>query len=45
MGLDLFENEEISEKRCVEIEDWGFSVHFGLGFQENSIYNLHLYFS
>ena len=45
MGLDIFENEEISEKKCVEIEAWGFSVHFGLGFQENSIYNLHLYFS
>ena len=26
----------------VEIEDWGFSVHFELGFQENSIYTLHL---
>ena len=23
MGLDIFENEGISEKRCVEIEDWG----------------------
>ena len=29
MGLDIFENEGISEKGCVEIEDWGFSVHFG----------------
>ena len=37
MGLDIFENEGTSEKGCVEIEDWGFSVHFGLGFQENSI--------
>ena len=35
MGLDIFENEGISEKRCVETEDWGFSVHFGLGFQGN----------
>ena len=26
----------------IEIEDWGFSVHFELGFQENSIYTLHL---
>ena len=29
MGLDTVENEGISEKGCVEIEDWGFSVHFG----------------
>ena len=35
MGLDIFENEEASEKVCAEIEDWAFSV---LGFQENSIY-------
>ena len=41
----FFENEGISEKGCVEIEDWGFSVHFGLGFQENPIYTLHLCFS
>ena len=41
MGLDIFENEGISEKRCIEIEDWGFSVHFGLGLQENSSYTLH----
>ena len=34
MGLDIFENEGISEKRRVEIEDWGFSVHFGLGFKK-----------
>ena len=26
-------------------EDWGFSVLFVLGFQENSIYTLHLCFS
>ena len=45
MGLDIFENEGTSEKGGVEIEDWGFSVHFGLGFQENSIYTLHLCFS
>ena len=44
VGLGIFENERISEKQkgCVEIEDWGFSVHFGVGFQENSIYTLHL---
>ena len=45
MGLDIFEIEGLSEKGYVEIEDWGFSVHFGLGFQENSIYTLHLCFS
>ena len=28
-----------------EIEEWEFSVHFRLGFQENSIYTLHLCFS
>ena len=40
MGLDIFENEGTSEKGCVEIEDWDFV----LGFQENSIYTLHLSF-
>ena len=45
MGLDIFENERTSEKGCIEIEDWGFSVPFGLGFQENSIYTWHLCFS
>ena len=34
MGLDIFENEGTSEKGCIEIEDWGFSVHFGLGFKK-----------
>ena len=43
MGLDILENEGISGKRCIEIEDLGFSVHFGSGFQEDSIYNLHLF--
>ena len=41
MGLDIFENDGTSEKRCVEIEKWGFSE---VGFQENSIYTLHLCF-
>ena len=41
MGLDIFENEGTSEKGCIEIEDWGFSVHFGLGFEENSVYTWH----
>ena len=45
MGLDIFENEAIAEKGCIEIEDWGFSLHSGLGFQENSIYTFHLCFS
>ena len=45
MGLNIFENEGTSEKGCVEIGDWGFSVYFVLGFQENSIYALHLFFS
>ena len=37
----FFEKEGTSEKGCVEIEDWGFSLHFVLEFQENSIYTLH----
>ena len=41
MGLNIFENEGTSEKGCIEIEDWGFSVHFGLGFEENSVYTWH----
>ena len=45
MGLDIFENEGISEKGCMEIEDWGFSEPFGLGFQESQIYTWHLSFS
>ena len=44
-GWDTFEKEETSKKGCVEIEDWGFSVHFLLEFQENSVYTLHLCFS
>ena len=42
MDLDIFENDGTSEKECVQIEDWGFSALFGLGFQENSIYTVHL---
>ena len=38
-------SEGTSEKGCVEIEDWVFSVHFVLGFEENSIYTLHLCFT
>ena len=44
MDLDTFESEGLSKKGCVEIEDWGFSVDFGFGFQECSIYTLHLCF-
>ena len=43
-GFRYFENEGTSEKGCVEIEDWDFSIHFVLGFQENSIYTWHLSF-
>ena len=39
---DIYEKEGTSEKGCVEIEDWGFSLHFVLGFQENSIYTYFL---
>ena len=45
MALDIFKNEGTLEKGCVEIEDWVFSVHVVLGFQENSIYALHVCFS
>ena len=41
----MFENEGTLEKDCIEMEDWGFFVHLVLGFQENSIYTLHLCFS
>ena len=44
-GLTYFLKRRNFKKRCVEIEDWGFSVHFVLGFQKNSIYTLHLCFS
>ena len=45
MGSDIFENKGTSEKGCFQIKDWGFSVKFVLGFQENSIHTLHLCFS
>ena len=38
VGLDVFEDDGTSENGCIEIEDRELSVHFGLGFQENSIY-------
>ena len=43
-GWDIFEKEGTSKKGCVKIEDWGFSVHFVLGFPENYIYTLHFCF-
>ena len=43
--LPLFEKEEASEKGQLEMEDWHFSAHSVLWFQENSIYTLHLCFS
>ena len=42
-GLWYFWKKGTSEKGLVKIEDWVFSVHFVLGFQENSIYSLHLF--
>ena len=45
LGVEIFKKEGKSEKGCVEIEDWGFSMHFVLGFQGNSIHTLHLCFS
>ena len=40
MGLDILENEGISEKGCIEIENWGFSVHFGF---KKIQFNVYLY--
>ena len=43
VGSDLWVRyiwEGTSAKGCVEIEHWGFFVHFVLGFEENSIYTL-----
>ena len=33
------------EKGCAKIEHWGFFVYIVLGFEENSIYTLHVCFS
>ena len=44
-GLRYFWKRGDIKKGCVEIEDWSFFVHFILGFQENFICTLHLYFS
>ena len=47
LGVEIFskEREHQREKGCLEIEHWGFSVQFVLGYQENSSYTLHLRFS
>ena len=45
MGLDILENEGISEKGCIEIENWGFSVHFDFKKTQFTVYTLHLGFS
>ena len=45
MSLDIFKNEGTSEKGCIEIKDWGFSVHSGLGFKGYSICTWQLCFS
>ena len=42
MGLDILENEGIAEKECIEIENWGFSVHFGFKKIQFAVYTLHL---
>ena len=41
-GRNISENKGTLEKGWVEIEDWGFSLHFVLRFHKNSIYTLHL---
>ena len=45
MGLDILENEGVSEKGSIEIENWGFSVHFGFDKIQFTVYTLHLYCS
>ena len=45
MGLDIFENEWVSEKGCIEIEEWGFYVDFGFKKIQFTVYTLHLCFS
>ena len=41
----FWKKEGTSEKLCTEIEDWGFSLQFIFGFEENSIDTLQLCFS
>ena len=45
-GWDIFQKRKNIKKRLrIETEDWGFSVNFVFGFQENSIYTSYLCFS
>ena len=44
MVLDILENEGISEKGCIEIENWDFSVHFGFKKFQFTVYTLHFQF-
>ena len=41
---DILGKEGTPWKGFVEMEDWGFSLHFVFGFQYNSIYTLHFMF-
>ena len=43
--VEIFLKRGNIKKRCVEMKDWGFSVHFVLRFQDNSIYTLPLCFN
>ena len=45
LGVEIFLKRKREHIGYVEIEDWDFSEHFVLGFQENSTYTLHLCFS
>ena len=40
MALDILENEGISEKECIETENWEFSVYFGFKKIKFTVYNL-----
>ena len=40
LGVEIFWRRENIRKGCVEIEDWGTSVYFVSGFQENSMQSL-----
>ena len=45
LGVEIiYEKEGTSEKECVEIKNWGFSVHFVLRFQENLIFTFTVMF-
>ena len=44
LGVEIFLNKRERQKKG-EMKNWGFSVHFVLAFQGNSIHTLHLRFS